>query len=112
MLRPRARRDSPQTSWDAARSVENVSDVQGAILRLYALYGPMTDTRLIEAYKLRQAGGKHHDGLPLIYPPCSESGIRTRRNELVKARLVKNMGWTDKLPTGRQAIVWGPKEER
>ena len=90
---PKARRTDPQTSHDAAESVERVTDTQLYILQ--ALRRPRTDIQLIEAYR---AIGKA--------PQASESGIRTRRAELVRKGLVVDAGIKQVLPSGRMAIVW------
>lgn len=90
---PKARRTDPQTSHEAAASVDNVTITQGFILR--ALQKPRTDPQLIEAYRhLKKA------------PPASESGIRTRRAELVDKGLVVDSGLRSTTPFGRKAIVW------
>jgi hypothetical protein len=90
---PRARKTDPQTSHDAAESVERVTDTQLYILQ--ALRKPRTDVQLVEAYgKLKRA------------PRASESGIRSRRAELVRKGLVVDAGIKQMLPSGRMAIVW------
>jgi hypothetical protein len=90
---PKARRTDPQTSHDAAESVERVTDTQSYILQ--ALRRPRTDIQLVEAYgKIGKA------------PRASESGIRTRRAELVRKGLVVDSGIKQVLPSGRFAIVW------
>ncbi len=90
---PRARRTDPQTSHDAAASVDNVTITQSYVLQ--ALRKPRTDPELIEAYRnIRKA------------PPASESGIRTRRAELVDKGFVVDSGVRSITPFGRQAIVW------
>jgi hypothetical protein len=90
---PKARRTDPQTSHDAAKSVDRVTNTQLYILQ--ALRRPRTDVQLIEAYR---AIGKA--------PQASESGIRTRRSELVRKGLVVDAGIKQALPSGRMAIVW------
>jgi hypothetical protein len=90
---PRARNTDPQTSHDAAASVDDVTLTQAFVLR--ALKRPRTDPQLIEAYrKLKHA------------PRASESGIRTRRAELVDRGLVVDSGLRSVTPFGRKAIVW------
>jgi hypothetical protein len=62
---------------------------------LQALKKPRTDPELIEAYRnLKKA------------PPASESGIRTRRAELVDKGFVVDTGTRSVTPFGRKAIVW------
>lgn len=90
---PRARNTDPKTSHDAAASVDNVTMTQTFVLR--ALNKPRTDPELIEAYRhLKKA------------PPASESGIRTRRAELVDKGMVKDTGKRSVTAYGRKAIVW------
>lgn len=90
---PKARRTDPQTSHDAAESVKRVTDTQSYILQ--ALRRPRTDIQLVEAYvRIGKA------------PRASESGIRSRRAELVRKGLVIDSGVKQVLPSGRKAIVW------
>lgn len=90
---PKARRSDPQTSHDAAESVSNITATQEYVLR--ALKRARTDVQLVEAYRaMRKA------------PIASESGIRSRRAELVRKGLVVDSGKRDVLPSGRKAIVW------
>jgi hypothetical protein len=90
---PKARKTDPQTSHDAADSVKRVTDTQLYILQ--ALRRPRTDIQLVEAYsKIGKA------------PRASESGIRSRRAELVRKGLVMDSGVKQVLPSGRNAIVW------
>ena len=90
---PRARNTDPKTSHTAAESVTNLTQTQATILRV--LKRPRTDTQLIEAYrKLKRA------------PLASESGIRSRRAELVDKGLVVDSGTRALTPFNRQSIVW------
>jgi hypothetical protein len=90
---PNARKTDPHTSHDAARSVDHITDTQLYILQ--ALSRPRTDIQLVEAYsKLVKA------------PNASESGIRSRRAELVRKGKVVDSGIRQVLPSGRMAIVW------
>lgn len=88
----RARKTDPLTSKQAAKSVKNISETQRAILKLLAK--PATDVDLVRLYKKSTA------------PRASESGIRSRRSELVWLGLVKDTGERQKLRSGRMAIVW------
>jgi len=93
---PRARRSDPRTSHDAAESVKNVTATQAFVLRV--LRKPRTDTQLIEAYRsLKKA------------PLASESGIRSRRAELVDKGLVADTGQRALTPFGRQSTVWAAR---
>jgi len=90
---PRARKTDPQTSHDAAESVTNLTQTQATILRV--LKRPRTDAQLVEAYrKLKRA------------PLASESGIRSRRAELVEKGLVADSGDRALTPFNRRSIVW------
>jgi hypothetical protein len=88
-----ARYSDPETSHQAAESVSNITETQANILK--ALIRPRTDVDLIEAYRNLKTA-----------PRASESGIRSRRAELVAAGLVIDTGDRVKLPSGRSAIVW------
>lgn len=90
---PHARNTDPKTSHDAAASVTNLTATQQAILKCYNR--PRTDVSLVEAYR----------NLKNV-PRASESGIRSRRAELVGQGLVIDTGLREKLPSGRHAIVW------
>jgi hypothetical protein len=61
----------------------------------------VTDVELVHWYESLRS--QH----PKIYPRQSESGLRTRRRELVDMGLVVDTGRTETLPSGRKAIVWG-----
>jgi hypothetical protein len=90
---PRARDTDPQTSHDAADSVTRLTETQAYVLQV--LKRPRTDPQLIEAYrKLKRA------------PLASESGIRSRRAELVDKGLVQDTGQRGVTPFGRKSIVW------
>ena len=87
---PFARTKDRATSHEAAASVTNVTATQQAILN--ALVLPMNDEALISFIRLT--------GLVV-----SESGIRSRRSELVTLGLVKSVGFT-KSVSGRSMNVW------
>ena len=90
---PNARTTDPETSHEAAMSVTNITPLKQEILQ--RLMTPMTDTDL---YRLLTISSR------LIF---TESGVRSRRSELVQAGLVRDTGKRVKLATGRNAIVWG-----
>ena len=92
---PAARITDPATSHEAAESVKNVTATQAAILKLLTA-APMSDEDLIWYY---QQGWNN-------FPRASESGIRSRRAELVKQGLVKDSGDRRRLQSGRNAIIW------
>lgn len=90
----RARSTDPLTSHLAADSVDNVTQTQAFILR--CLKRPRNDVELINAYSAYKTA-----------PRASESGIRSRRAELVDRGLVIDTGRRVKLASGRYSIVWG-----
>jgi hypothetical protein len=94
---PQARRTDPQTSHDAARSVKDVSKTKQAILSLLRKH--QTDMQLVANYTKLVRQNKA--------PRASESGIRSRRAELVKLGLVKDTGKKNVSASNRQMIVWG-----
>lgn len=90
---PHARHTDPQTSHEAAASVTDLTATKLSILK--ALNHPRTDVDLVSAYNNLKTA-----------PITSESGIRSRRAELVAAGLVVDSGERVKLPSGRRAILW------
>lgn len=90
---PHARNTDPQTSHEAAASVKDLTETKKHIL--IALNRPRTDIGLGEAYRNLK-----------FAPRVSESGLRSRRSELVAEGLVKDSGRREKLPSGRHAIIW------
>jgi len=90
----KARNGDPVTSHLAAESVDNVTETQAFILR--CLKRPRNDAELINAYRAYKTA-----------PRASESGIRSRRAELVDRGLVIDTGARVKLTSGRYSIIWG-----
>jgi len=76
-------------------SVKDVTLTQSFILKILAKK-PRTDVELVELF-----------GNYKTSPNASESGIRSRRAELVQAGFVKDTTIRKQLPSGRWAIVWG-----
>lgn len=98
---PFARNTDPETSHEAASSVRNMTQTMQAILKLLTLK-PMHDQELIKFYEAQvRMGADERD-----FPRASESGIRSRRAELVELGLVKDSGAREQLASGRKAIVW------
>lgn len=93
-----ARHTDPETSHEAAASLrdDKVRASQQAVLMILLRFGPMTDTKLIE----------HYYSFGDFQPQQSESGIRTRRGELVKKGRVRDSGKRERLASGRRSIVW------
>lgn len=98
---PHARLTDPSTSHAAAASVTKVTFTQRLIYANLMLRS-MTDQQLVE--KLHAQRGHTFDGEQV--PFISESGIRSRRAELVDSGLVKDSGLRVVLASGRKAIVW------
>jgi hypothetical protein len=93
----RARKTDPQTSHDAAEKVKRIEEQRRAILAL--LEGtPMCDEKLLKLYETVWK----REGFPAPTP----SGVRTRRNELVKAGLVEKTALKERMKTGGWGIVW------
>ena len=90
---PKARKTDPRTSHEAAESVQNITATKAYVLK--ALRRPRNDAQLIEAYRSYKTA-----------PIASESGIRSRRAELVDAGLVRDSGKRVKMASGRSSIVW------
>jgi len=88
-----ARHTDPSTSHEAAMTVGRITETQEFILK--ALKRPATDVDLLERYRNYKTA-----------PYASESGIRSRRAELVKQGLVVDTGKRARLASGRNAIVW------
>jgi hypothetical protein len=98
-MKAHARSTDPQTSHDAAKSVRKITGTQNTILLLLGIEG-MTDVDLVSAYQ------KMNLTSPETAPRASESGIRSRRAELVARGLVQDSGDRVKLDSGRFATVW------
>jgi hypothetical protein len=93
------RKSDPATSAAAALSIPEVQvrDSQKRILELLAL-GAATDNEL----RIRYLAGVAVHG----WPEVSDSGLRSRRSELVALGLVQDSQRREKLPSRRNAIVW------
>lgn len=93
-----ARLTDPETSHKAARSLttEAMTKTQTAILELLARY-ELTDEGIKELYNKSVELG--------YWKPVSESGLRSRRAELVERGLVTRAG-IGKTRFGRECIIW------
>jgi hypothetical protein len=89
----KARKTDPQTSHDAADSVNNITETKRHILKM--LRTPKCDDQLIGMWKASKGS-----------PEASESGIRSRRAELVREGRVVDTGKRIQLASGRFAIIW------
>jgi hypothetical protein len=92
-----ARSTDPETSHEAAASIgsDKIRVSQQIVLDLLRVHGPMHDRTLADVYAMLAH-----------LPPQSESGLRTRRSELVARGLVVDSGERVVLPSGRKAIIW------
>ena len=97
---PRVRPADPATSHAAAAAVTraNVTEVKAAVLALFRRHGPMAYHEWIPKY-FRLAA--EHEA-----PAHSESGLRTRRSELVQDGLLRDSHRTTPTLGGHQAVVW------
>jgi hypothetical protein len=93
-----ARAGDPETSWQAARSLVNLTARRAAVLDVLTRCGPCADFELAILYAVAEDDDEH--------PPQSPSGLRTRRAELVDAGKVRDSGRRVLTPAGRHAIVW------
>lgn len=91
---PHTRTTDPQTSHDAARSVSKLTETYRLILEIFDTFGPMNDERLLLTWKA--------SGLKQI----SDSGLRSRRSELVAQGKLEDSGDRWEMSSGRQSIVW------
>lgn len=96
-VKARARLTDPDTSRAAARSVNQITTKQNAVLVVLAEFGPLTDVDLIHHYAQTTYADTN---------PQSDSGLRTRRSELVERGLVNDSGHKAVLESGRSAILW------
>lgn len=95
---PHARLTDPETSHEAADSVRNLTLTKKAIISIFEKYNALTDDHLQIAYRALVSGGDA--------PRASESGIRSRRAELVAAGILEDSGHRIALEFGRSAILW------
>lgn len=66
---------------------------QNTVLDVLSKHGPLPDHALVPLVQ------------HVAQARMSSSGIRTRRDELVKAKMVKQTG-TMRMPSGRLAAIW------
>ncbi len=90
----RTRKGDPETSLAAAASVTELTKKQSAVLLVLRQWGPATDEEISLTYA------------QLGTTPQSESGLRTRRSELVDRGLVRWTGGHRRLRSGRMGRVW------
>jgi hypothetical protein len=96
----RVRRTDPVSSYEAAESVQHKArESQEAVLEVLGTFSEgATDFSMVTRYFVQ-----------VIFkeiPRQSESGLRTRRKELVEQGRVYDTGEREMLPSGRKAIIW------
>jgi hypothetical protein len=95
---PNARITDPETSHEAAKSVSKLRDMYDTMIVAFETLGPMNDEQLIKLWRV----GVNELG----WRSASESGIRSRRSELVAQGKLKDSGKRQKMQSGRLSIVW------
>lgn len=99
---PNARNTDPETSHEAADSVDKIRQRQAEVETLLRIYGPLTDNEIAVAHELQSVAARKA-GKPLL--PQAESGLRTRRSELVAhGRVVRRDFVLNE--RGRRVSVW------
>jgi len=102
---PKARNTDPETSHEAAESIseDKLRQSQEAVLQLFKNDpSGFTDYEMVRTYQQLMVT----PGQNIFLHHQSESGLRTRRKELVDKGLVKDSGQKAKLPSGRRGIIW------
>jgi hypothetical protein len=95
---PNARITDPETSHEAAKSVSKLRYMYDTMIVAFETLGPMNDEQLIKLWRV----GVNELG----WRSASESGIRSRRSELVAQGKLKDSGKRQKMQSGRLSIVW------
>lgn len=96
---PKARHSDPQTSHEAASKVSNVEQVRTAIyVILSANPEGLTDSQIQRLYDKARP--------ELRWPIASDSGLRSRRSELVEEGRVAHSGKYGVTESGRKTIIW------
>lgn len=96
---PKARHSDPQTSHEAASKVSNVEQVRIAIYNILdANPEGLTDSQIQRIYDKARP--------KLRWPLASDSGLRSRRAELVEQGRVAHSGKYGVTESGRKTIVW------
>lgn len=94
---PTARTADLDTSHEAARSVKNLSETKEAILRILRTK-QLTDDQIYQIFFQGAEQG--------YWSHASMSGVRSRRAELVRDGLVKQVAKSE-TRFGRKCYVWG-----
>jgi hypothetical protein len=106
----RARVHDPDTSHEAAASIDGITKRQEGVLRVFEAFGPMCDEKLVKLYD------RLHRDQPLTFPRQSPSGIRSRRAELADPEKTQPpkivyAGRKDLTDSGRKTRVWRVAED-
>lgn len=96
LLEAKTRANAAKTSKRAAASVQRMTRKRQDVMATFRRFGALTDEQLVSVY------GQMDD-----VADQSESGLRTRRSELVKMGLLCDTGQTRRIRSGRMAVVWG-----
>jgi hypothetical protein len=96
----RARNTDPNTSHEAAEGITEsaLRANQIAVLECIRLMGPTHDERMIEFYNSRRK--------EQAWPSQGDSGLRTRRRELVDGGFVRDTGRTTKTTGNGTTKIW------
>lgn len=95
-----AKRDDPETSWEAADALDpnSLRERLRAVYRVLKAAGPCHNDELVQKY--------HYYVDTQNFPPQTDQSIRSRRSELTAGGLCVDTGERFMLPTGRRAVVW------
>jgi hypothetical protein len=93
------------TSHEAAASVRDLTEKQQAVLAFFQHYGPMTDEQLNRRYRHAETNEARH-WIPGLLPSQTDSGLRTRRHELVEQGRLRDSGRKGTTRAGRASIIW------
>lgn len=98
---PATRGNDPSTSRRAAeRAAGDMTNKQMAVLALFWVYGHLNDEDLVNTYRRKQrAAGEG------LLPNQTDSGIRSRRSELVQLRYLESAGYKTIMSTGGEGRV-------
>jgi hypothetical protein len=96
----KARSTDPATSHQAAASVNTDSHNHGRILGLLKTFRDgLTDEQLRDEWAIAA-------NRVMGWPPISDSGLRSRRSELVRAGKVVDSGEKGRTAAGRACTIW------
>lgn len=100
----------PETSRSAARRAgELATEKQLAVLALFHIYGHLNDEDLVNVYRRKQRALGDVGKLALL-PMQTDSGIRSRRAELVELRYLEYAGYKTIMSTNGEGRVHRVKD--